>query len=256
VSAAGVGAAGDADLLADLAAEEESLRARVAALDREAWLAPTPSRFWDVRDTISHLAHTDDAAVEVCTGGRTLLEMVAGFASGEDFTLSGVLAGRRLDGPAVLEWWDRSAQRQAEVLASLDPVARVPWGLGMRAPSFVTARLMETWAHGLDVHAALGVEAVDTDRLRHVAWLAIRALPYAYSVAGRADPATPLRVELDGPGGERWSFGPADAADVISGPAGVFCRLFVKRIERDEATGLEARGRAAEAALDVARAYL
>lgn len=244
------------DLLADLGAEEEALRAVVAHLDADSWLAPTPSRHWDVRDTISHLAHTDDAAVEVCTGGRTLFEMVAPCASGEDFTLSGVLAGRRLTGEAILAWWDRAAARQAETLAALDPATRVPWGLGMRASSFVTARLMETWAHGLDVHAALGTEAVDTDRLRHVAWLSIRALPYAYSVAGRPDPGVPVRVELDAPGGDRWAFGPADAGDVITGPAGVFCRLFVKRIARADAAALRARGPAAEAALEVARAYL
>ncbi len=244
------------DLLADLAAEEDALRRCVSGIDADDWLRPTPSRHWDVRDTISHLAHTDEAAVEVCTGGRSLGEMVAGFASGEDFTLSGVLRGRAMSGPAVLDWWDRAAARQAEVLASLDPMVRVPWGLGMRAPSFVTARLMETWAHGLDVHAALGVEPVDTDRLRHVAWLSIRALPYAYSVAGRTDPGTPLRVELDGPGGERWVFGPAGAGDVVTGPAGAFCRLFVKRITRAEASSLEASGPGARAALDVARAYL
>ena len=67
---------------------------------------------------------------------------------------------------------------------------------------------METWAHGLDVHAALGAEPVDTDRLAHVAWLATRALPYAYSVAGREPPPAPLRVELTLPSGAPWTFGP------------------------------------------------
>ena len=90
----------------------------------------------------------------------------------------------------------------------------------MRAPSFVTARLMETWAHGLDVARARGAPAVDTDRLAHVAWLATRALPYAYSVAGREPPPAPLRVELTLPSGATWTFGPEDAADRITGSGG------------------------------------
>ena len=94
------------------------------------------------------------------------------------------------------------------MFAALDPNVRVPWGIGMRAPSLITARLMETWAHGLDVFAALGTEPHDTDRLAHVAWLATRALPYAYTFAGREPPAEPLRVELTLPSGAPWNTGP------------------------------------------------
>ena len=80
-------------------------------------------------------------------------------ASSEDLTLRGVLRGRRLTGADVLEWWERTQVAEREVLLGLDPALRVPWGLGMRPPSFVTARMMETWAHGLDVHDAVGRRA-------------------------------------------------------------------------------------------------
>ena len=78
---------------------------------------------------------------------------------------------------------------------------------------------METWAHGLDVRAALGAEPLDTDRLAHVAWLATRALPYAYTVAGRTAPDGALRVELDLPSGASWTYGPEDAPNRITGAA-------------------------------------
>jgi uncharacterized protein (TIGR03084 family) len=133
---------------------------------------------------------------------------------------------------------------------------RVPWGLGMRPPSFVTARLMECWAHSLDVHAALGTTPVDTDRLRHVAWIGIRALPYAASVAGVAPPEGPLRVELTLPSGAEWSFGAIDAPDRITGPASEFCRVFVQRIGPDAAPNVVAEGPGAQLAMRVARSYL
>jgi uncharacterized protein (TIGR03084 family) len=115
---------------------------------------------------------------------------------------------------------------------------------------------METWAHGLDVRAALGVEPLDTDRLAHVAWLATRALPYAYTVAGREPPGDPIRVELTLPSGAPWTSGPADAADRIAGTASEYCRVFVHRLPVDAAVTLRAVGDSARDALRVARAYL
>ncbi len=141
------------------------------------------------------------------------------------------------------------------MLGTLAADARVPWGIGMRTPSFVTARLMETWAHGLDVREALGLDALDSDRLAHVAWLATRALPYAYSVAGRTAPDVPLRVELTLPSGALWTSGPDDAIDRIAGTAGEYCRVFVQR-RRVADTNLVIEGAAARTAMSVARAFL
>jgi uncharacterized protein (TIGR03084 family) len=245
------------DLVADLEAEQFALQSLLRDLDRSDWFRPTPSWQWDVRDTVAHLADTDELAIDTMRDGpRSLGNMIATHASAEDVTFAGVLRGRRLAGPDVLAWWEAASQTERDVLRSLDPAVRVPWGLGMRPPSFVSARLMETWAHGLDVHAALGTEPADTPRLRHVAWIATRALPYAYSVAGREPPAAPLRVDLTVPGGGTWESGPPDAADRITGPIGEYCRVFVQRLRPEDATGLVAEGDAARAALAVARAYL
>jgi uncharacterized protein (TIGR03084 family) len=115
---------------------------------------------------------------------------------------------------------------------------------------------METWAHGLDVFAALGREPVDTDRLAHVAWIGVRALPYAYSFAGVEPPTGPLRVELVLPSGGLWTYGPEDAPDRIEGPAGQLCRVFVQRLPASEAPDLIAHGDGARLALQSARAFL
>lgn len=245
-------------LLDALEREQTALQTKLHVLAADDWFRPTPAKGWDVRDTVAHLADTDEIAIDTCTGGpRPLNDFAARFASAEDTTLWGVLRGRRRPGREVLAWWEEASARERDVLAGLDLATRVPWGLGMRPPSFVTARLMETWAHGLDVRAALGLPVVDTDALRHVAWLSYRALPYAFSFAGREAPPGDLRVELTSPSGdETWKYGPVDAPNRITGPAGEFCRLFVQRMSRDEARGLVAEGDGAVAALEVARAFL
>jgi uncharacterized protein (TIGR03084 family) len=245
-----------AALLDDLEAEHRELHVVVALLTPDEWLSPTPAWGWDVRDTIAHLADTDELAIGTATGGDyTLNGEAARAASGEDVTYHGVLRGRRRRGADVGEWWDRTSAAVRATLGALPADARIPWGIGMRTPSLITARMMETWAHGLDVRAALGIEASDSDRLAHVAWLATRALPYAFSVAGRDVPAAAIRVELMLPSGASWTYGPEDAADRITGPVGDYCRVFVQRRSRADTT-LEIEGDAAEAAISVARAYL
>ncbi|HEY7439962.1 MAG TPA: maleylpyruvate isomerase family mycothiol-dependent enzyme [Acidimicrobiia bacterium] len=245
------------ELLGDLEAEQALLTDVLETLDRDDWFRPTPAWSWDVRDTIAHLADTDELAIDTCLDGpRSLTAFSAQCASPEDLTFAGVLKGRRLAGLDVLAWWQETQAREREVLRSLDPDGRVPWGLGMRSTSFVVARLMEAWAHSLDVHAALDAPFADTDRLRHVAWIGTRALPYAYSVAGVEAPAEPLRVELSLPSGASWTYGPETASDRIVGPASEYCRVFVQRLRPEEAPNLTTTGAGARRSLGVARSFL
>ena len=133
---------------------------------------------------------------------------------------------------------------------------RVTWYAGpMSARTFATTRIMETWAHGLDIVVALKREVVDTPRLRHVAWLGWKTLPYAFAQAGEKYPA-PIRVELVGPGYARWVFGPAESDQVVRGQAADWCRLVVRRLPAAQAENLTAVGEVARTALRVARAYV
>lgn len=246
------------DILADYEAEQRSLYEVLCGLGDDQWLLPTPAEGWDVRDSVSHLADTEEVAVDTMTDGpRSLNVDVARFPTGEAFTEAGCERGRALSGPAVREWWCTAAARCRAELASFDRSARVPWGLGMGWRAFVTARLMEHWAHGLDIRAAVGAPADDTDRLRHIAWICTNAVPYAFHVAGVTAPeGRTLRLEVTGPKGEVWGYGPDDATDRITGPAGQWCRLAVQRITRDEAPDLVAVGPLADLALTSARAFL
>jgi uncharacterized protein (TIGR03084 family) len=244
------------DLVDDLAAEQGALWDVLAAIDDDAWTAPTPAEGWDVRDSVSHLADVDEIARDTVLDGPRSFPRELETKGPEGFNQQGLDRGRAMSGSNVLAWWREAAAGLHDALLGPPPDTRVPWGIGMSVTSLTTARLMETWAHGLDVLAALGVDAVDTDRLRHVAWIGVRALPYAFSVADQPMPEGDLRVELELPSGGRWVAGPEDAPNRITGPAGQFCRVFVQRITRAEATALTAEGPLADAALDVARAYL
>jgi hypothetical protein len=100
---------------------------------------------------------------------------------------------------------------------------------------------------------------VDTDRIHHVCHLGYQTLPYAFQFAERDMPAPrdQLRLELTAPSGDAvWCFGPDDAPQVVRGAAGEWARLAVRRISLADAPTLQADGPLAEAALQVAKAYL
>ena len=70
---------------------------------------------------------------------------------------------------------------------------------------------METWAHSLDVHEALGVAPEVSDRIRHVAHLGVRTRRFSFAARGEAAPEAEPRVTLTAPSGDAWTWGPEDA---------------------------------------------
>jgi uncharacterized protein (TIGR03084 family) len=210
-----------------------------------------------VRDTVNHLAATDEDALLALTdrpGFDALLGRL--LESGAEDHVEGLVAQRRALSPsAALARWRGGREALQTALRAADPAERVPWfGPPMSPASFVTARLMETWAHGQDVADALDQERPATSRLRSVAEIGVRARPYAYAAHGRPTPEAPLRVELTGPQGEAWTWGPRDAADVVRGPALDFCLLVTQRRHRDD-LALEATGPLAQEWVGIAQAF-
>jgi len=148
------------DFVAEAAALDELLR----DLTPDQWLLPTPAAGWDVRDSITHLAMSNEIAVEAAVTGKSdVMERVLSTGSVEAYEVEHLARGRAATGADVLAWWRGSNVELAEALKSKDPTDRLPWGPSiMSLTSFVTARLMETWAHGQDVADALGVTPAST----------------------------------------------------------------------------------------------
>lgn len=244
------------ELADDLAAETAVLRAMLADLDDAGWEVPTPAAGWAIRDQISHLAHFDDAAVWSATEPEAFSAGVEALAERGGVSPDDIAAGYRdMPGRELLAWFDGARQQLLEVFRGLDPKLRVPWfGPPMSAASSLTARLMETWAHGQDVADALGVVREPTARLRHVAHIGVRAMPFSFALHGREVPGTPVRIELTAPDGEVWTWGPADATDRVTGPALDFCLVVTQRRHRDD-TALVTDGPVAREWIAIGQAF-
>ena len=223
-------------LLADLAAEQAALDSVVAPLDDQQLRAATLADGWDIADTISHLAGFDEAATLSLTDPDAFVaELERLIAAAEDPITGYTARGRSMAPSAVVTWWQDGRRALLDAAAVTDPKARVPWyGPPMSAMSFITARLMETWAHGVDVYDAVGVEIPATDRLRHVAHIGVGARAYSYAVQGLDAPDSPISVTLAAPSGAEWQWGPSDAVDRVEGDALDFCLVVTQRRHLDD----------------------
>ncbi|HET9089437.1 MAG TPA: TIGR03084 family metal-binding protein [Acidimicrobiales bacterium] len=225
------------ELARDLADEQGALDKLVAGLDESDWLRDTPARGWCVRDQIAHLAYFDAAAAQAITDSAAFLvvrdELVrAAFAEGVDeFTLRPF---REMTPALVLAAWRENRATLKAAARRLTRESRVPWyGPDMSGRSFLTARLMETWAHGVDVADALGVAPSDSARLAHIVRLGVITRDWSYRVRAESTPEVSIAVRLDGADGT-YEHGPSDAEEVLTGPALDFCLVVTQRRHVDD----------------------
>jgi len=243
-------------LVAELRAESDELDALVAPLAAGRWAEPTPSPGWTIAHQIGHLLWTDRAALTAVTDEAGFAEMLAAAAQDPDrFVDAGAEELAAVPPAELLNDWRVTRGRLHEALLGVAEGRKLPWfGPPMSATSMATARLMETWAHGLDVADALGVKRPPTDRLRAIAHIGVRTRDYAFVVNNLTPPTEPVLVELRGPGGDTWSWGPSDAAQRVTGSAEDFCFLVTQRRPLT-ALDITASGTDAQRWLEIAQAF-
>ena len=240
----------------DLEAETAELTGALAGIGEEQWRTDTPAEGWDVAETIIHLGQADYAAWLAAGDpdgfARFKDDLAAGRADLADAAEADV---RSMSGAELLDWFGAERKRMIDLFRALGPKDRIPWfGPDMGALSFATARLMETWAHGMDVYDTLGVTVEPTDRLRHVAHIGVGTRGWSYANRGLTPPDTPVRVELTSPGGELWTWGPQDATDTVEGTAYDFCMVATQRRNLAD-TSLQVTGDAATEWMAIAQAF-
>lgn len=240
-----------AEIVSDLDVEYRRLDAILAALTPEQWRTESGAPGWTVRDVVVHLARSE-AGVEVSCAASDDVAWTTRDRPLDDAIADGVASDT--DEPeVVLSRWRAAAASSLAALSAADPARKVNWAAAPLLPAtLATTRLAEHWTHGLDVCEPLGIEFPDTARLRHIAWLGHSTIPYGCSLQDLAP--QPIRSELVGPNGEAWNFGPADAASLITGDAGEFCRVGAQRLKPAD-TSLVATGPFGDTALSVLRNY-
>jgi len=243
----------------DFRDESEALYALIAAQDDEVFARTTLFKDWTVDDVVGHLHMFNVAADLSLTDPDGFDAFLAGLMGA---LKQGSTMGRYtvewldgLAGRALLEAWRDAYRTMSERFAAADPKARVKWaGPEMSVRSSITARLMETWAHGQAVYDLLGVERVDTDRIRNIAHLGVSTFGWTFRNRGIEPPSEPPYVRLTAPSGAVWEWGEPSETSAVRGDATEFCQV-VTQTRNVADTALNLVGDTARRWMEVAQCF-
>lgn len=237
----------------DLDAETSALLRTLERLDEAGWDIRTPA-VWSVRTQIAHLVYFDEAARHALADPDAFRRQLR-TENPVKRAGAGMAALHERTGHELTALFAQSRVDLAAAFASAPPDLRVPWyGPDMGVASALTARIMETWAHGQDIYDGFGLDHPVTGAVRQVADIGVRTLKHSFASHKLDVPKSQVRVELLGPNDEAWTWGDESCDDRVSGSAVEFCLVVTRRRHRAD-TDLRCEGAVADAWLDIAQAY-
>jgi uncharacterized protein (TIGR03084 family) len=241
-------------VLVDLQAEIAAPRSLLESLAKEQWKLTTPAPGWTVADQVIHLGLFDRRAMwsmadpDVFQADRASMAEAGGVEG-----IHAIERSRSVED--LFEWWHEGAQALIDAASQIDLSQRCAWyGPSMSATSMLTARLMENWAHAHDIADAATLPVTATSRLRHVAHIGVRAMPFAFAANKRALPDGEVYVELTAPDSSVWTWGDSDAASHVRGSAMGFCQAVTQRRHISDC-GLSTVGEPATEWMSIAQAF-
>ena len=195
------------DVFTSLRTETEALAELV---ERHRW-APGPS-----------ITHHIVRLTAIARSVRQSVESQEAFGAGRQVSDS-VHDGR-------LATWLAEQRKANDALTAAPPASVLPWHDGPLKPStLAAAALTELFARGQDIADTYGVHLTRDDGVGHVAYYCVRTRDRAFHRHGLTPPAAPFLFELEAPSGARWSFGPPESQNRISGEAVSFCLVATGR---------------------------
>lgn len=211
----------------DFRAESQAMYDLLDRADAAGFSEPTLFKGWTINAVLQHLHFWNQMAGLQLTDEALLLQRIdavkssaGGMRQFENAHFQG------LSGRALLDAWHQGFQATADAFAKADPKARLKWpGPDMSARSSITARLMETWAHGQEVYDHLGVVRQNADRVQNIVMLGVNTFGWTYATRKQTPPGPMPHLVLTAPSGAVWTYGEPSETERITGRADEFCQV-------------------------------
>ena len=228
----------------DFLAESEALHGLIHKMPDDALEVPTGFKGWTINNVIRHLHVWNIAAdLSLCDADAFkafYAEVGANVAGGLREFEADWLKG--LAGQELVAAWQGFYREMAGRFDVADPSMRVQWaGPSMSVRSSITARLMETWAHGQEVYDVSGVVRSNADRIRNIVVLGVNTYGWTFNVRGEEVPDPQPHLVLSAPSGEIWTYLEPSDTEYIRGSAEEFCQV-VTQVRNVGDTSLEVVG--------------
>jgi uncharacterized protein (TIGR03084 family) len=243
----------------DFRDESDALFALLDALDDRDWSRNTQFKQWTINYIVVHLHIGNHLADLSLTDGDAFTEFVRDLAAARkqgsrrlDSTQAWMGGARNRD---LLNRYRDFYREMTDRFAVAEPRKRVKWvGPDMSVLSSITARLMETWAHGQAIYDLLGQERSVTDRIKNVAVIGINTFGWTFTNRGLPVPADRPYVRLTSPSGATWEWNEPNEKNLVEGSAVEFCQV-VTQTRNIADTRLKVVGETATAWMSIAQCF-
>ncbi|MEH6824953.1 MAG: TIGR03084 family metal-binding protein [Motiliproteus sp.] len=214
----------------DFRDESDALYQRLVPLKEEVFETQTQFKGWTLNDILAHLHHYNHLALLSLQDEERFAREYGALkdarAAGKTMREASDLWLGNIKGRALLNLWRDFYLEMTESFAQANPKMRVKWaGPEMSVRSCISARLMETWAHAQAIYDALGVERVDTDRIKSIAIMGVNTFGWTFSNRKEDVPAKKPCVRLTAPSGDIWQWNEPDQGNKVEGSAVEFCQV-------------------------------
>jgi uncharacterized protein (TIGR03084 family) len=243
----------------DFREESEALFALLDTVNEQDWERKTQFKGWTLNDVLAHLHFGNYTADLSLQDSAAFIAFVRRFTTASkqgtghlDFTHTWLAGTKHRD---LLHRWREFSQEMTDRFVVADPTKRVHWfGPDMSVRSSITARLMETWAHGQAVYDVLGTVRHEADRIKNIAVLGINTFGWSFTNRGLAVPTDRPYVRLTAPSGALWEWGQPDPENLIEGSAVEFCQV-VAQVRNIADTTLRVVGNTATFWMSIAQCF-
>ena len=231
----------------------------LAPLDDGDWARKTKFKQWSVDDVLAHLHFFNHAADLSLRDEQAFDDLLARlFAAMGDGTGHLAFSHDWLEGVrgrALFDLWRNFYSEMAERFAAADPEARLKWaGPDMSVRMSITARQMETWAHGQALFDLFAKPRRESDRIKNIAVIGIKTYGWTFANRDQEPPGPPPCVRLTAPSGAQWAFDEENTESSVEGDAVSFCQV-VTQTRNIADTDLTLTGEAATKWMAIAQCF-
>ena len=239
--------------------ESDALYKLLINADKNSFKLKTQFKSWTINDVLYHLHVWNIAALLSLKNENEFKEFMQNFMeavkSGNSAREYEKILSDNAEGLDLLNLWKETYEKISNEFAKSDPKKRVKWaGPDMSVRSSITARHMETWAHGQEIFDQLGFERIDTDRIKNIVVIGVNTFGWTYINRNLSIPEKMPKLSLLSPSNELWEWNEDNEEDMISGSATEFSQV-VTQVRNFNDTSLKVSGKIANEWMSIAQCF-
>ena len=162
---------------------------------------------------------------------------------------------KNIENRKLLTEWKVLYEELSEKFKFQDPKKRVKWvGPDMSVISSISARHMETWAHGQAIFDELGLIRKNEDRILNIVIIGKNTFKWSFTVNNLDIPEEIPYLKLISPSGKLWEFHNQSKLNYIEGLAEEFCQV-VTQVRNIQDVNLKVHGNISKEWMSIAQCF-